>query len=599
TNVTGGILTIVAGFATSVLEPKVTAEVGRDAFVQGANIDIKALNNYSTVGTPLDRRSRTKATAGGAAAAGAIGARATSEAKGEASTFVVSGASLSATTTDINLWALSSNVVDAEGDGNLFSAVGFGNAEGHGVLDTVSQVRLGSSVDLAARNDLHLLAGSRDAADSEGDAGDRGLIPISAGTATIDVGNTTVVSVGDGGTLQAENALKVEAGASHQSKARSRSDVGDFGGLSLGSNIRTESLTDAVTNVDVNIGAAELRGDAVLVRSRVNHLSAHADSDAVAPYQFGGDGDAESRLNSITTSDVDLIGTTIIGATSVDIVSDHPGPVLTKSDAKSAANALGADSDVTAENVTTIRSDIAATASTSITTPTLTVRSATPTSPTIEENPDQIGAVFHDGGSVTPAQPTIHLSQDIDFNAAINVAGSGPVLELDAAGNPTKQIGDIVFNTVGNTIVVDPIVNAGQLQGNVNFEMPGSGGARTLRGNTTVNRQLSYIQVRIANESPYDLQLGRIDVTNENGTVQVNRPSLVIDTLQVVENTTSGSTDITIDNAQGVTLDGDIENPNGTVSITAQTGDILRTSAQHDVITQALTLVAQGGNIGT
>ena len=121
-----------------------------------------ALHNYASAGIPLDRQARARGTSGAGSALAAVGARGTSESKGSASTFVVSGASLEATTTDVNLVALAHNDVLGNGDGNAFTLIGLGNAEGHGVIDTESVVRLGSNVNVTAKNDLNIKAGSND-----------------------------------------------------------------------------------------------------------------------------------------------------------------------------------------------------------------------------------------------------------------------------------------------------------------------------------------------------------------------------------------------------------------------------------------------------
>ena len=218
---------------------------------------------------------------------------------------------------------------------------------------------------------------------------------------------------------------------------------------------------------------------------------------------------------------------------------------------------------------------------------------------TVQENPDQIKALL-DGGTVSDASPTVTIGRDIQFNASVNVAGSGPVLIIDSSGTATTQTGEITFTDNGSKITVDPILNAGQLQGAVKFEMPNTVGTRTLGGTANINRQLGFIQVLIQNDSARDLQLGQIDVINENGTVQVDRTSGIDnDTLVINQSTTTGATDVEINNAQGVILAGNLDNRYGTTSIGATTGNITRSSATVEIITPSVSLTATSGSIGT
>ena len=286
--------------------------MGNGAVIEGSSIDVQALNNFAASGTPLDNRSRTYALAGTGAAVAVIGSSATSEAKGSAVATVGTGASLSATTTDLSVQALSSNDAYAEGDGVALTFFGNGDASGSSVVDTLTTVAIANDASLEANNNLTIQARSRDDADGWGDAGDRGVIPFSHGTGNIDVTNQTDVFVGGGVELSARNALMVEATVDHRTEAKGSSDVGAFG-LSLGSNILTETTSNVATTVDVDVYDATLRGNTVTVRSRMNSLAARADSDSVAPYEFGADTDSYANLVSSTSTDLDLIGTTIVG----------------------------------------------------------------------------------------------------------------------------------------------------------------------------------------------------------------------------------------------------------------------------------------------
>ncbi len=595
TNINVGALTFGASFATSTLEPTVVSEVGDGVVVEGASVDVLALNNFDQTGLPRDNRARTYALAGAGAAIAVIGSSATSEAKGSAVATVGTGASLSATTTDLSVQALSSNDAYAEGDGVALTFFGNGDAMGSSVVDTLTSVVIANDAVLAAHNSLTIQARSRDDADGWGDAGDRGVIPFSHGTGNIDVTNQTDVFVGSRVDLSARNALTVEATVDHRTEAKGSSDVGAFG-LSLGSNILTETTSNVTTNVDVDVYDATLQGNTVTVRSRMNSLAARADSDSVAPYEFGADTDAFSHLTSSTSTDVNLLGTTIVGVSSVSLESSHLS-VSTKSDAKADANAIGGDTDVDAQNVTTIHSDLSTDAATAITTPSLIVRAEIPAA-IIQENPEQIKALL-DGGTASAAAPSVTIDRNIQFNASVNVAGSGPVLTIDANGVASTQTGGVTFTDNGSTIIVDPIVNAGQLQGNVAFELPNAVGTRRLGGSANINRQQAFIQVHITNESARDLQLGFIDVLNENGTVQVTRTSGINDTLVVNQTTSIGDTDVEIDNAQSVILAGKLDNAHGTTSITAESGNITRNTSGVEIVTNSLNLNAPAGTIGS
>ncbi|MCR9292160.1 MAG: hypothetical protein NXI32_05540, partial [bacterium] len=597
TNINGGALTVGASFANSTTAPAVTAEVGLGTVVEGASIDVLALNNFDRSGNPRNKQSRAKATSGTGAVITFLGAEATAEAKGNANAIIGSGADLKAITTDINVLALSSNKAYGEGDGNAFSFLGKGDANGVATLESLTGVSVADSVNMNAANNLTLRARTRDYADAWGDAGDRAAIQFSRGAGDMQVDNSTDIAVLSTSELVAENTLTIEAFADHFSNTRGSSDVGDFG-LSLGSNIRTEANSVVNTAVDVDIDAAKLQANQVILRSRMNSLNATTDADSVAPYQFGADTDAYSELRTNTTTVLDLAGTEIIGVAGVQLISDHL-QALTKSDGLADANALGGDTDVSAENFATIRSNIAADSSTVITTPSLKVAAELPVNGQLrlEENPRRIKALF-DGGTVTTSDTTTDIQRDVLFNAKVNVASSGPVLEINQAGQVVTQTGGVTF-TPGSTIVVDAITNTNPLQGNVVFAMPGQVGTRSLRGSSVVDLRKAFIQVKIDNDSPADLQINRIDVLNENGGVSITRPSdLTTDTLNIQQTVSQGSSIIDIENSKNIILAGDIEDSFGTTSITAESGNITRTSASHDIFTANLMLNAPAGNIG-
>ena len=168
-----------------------------------------------------------------------------------------------------------------------------------------------------------------------------------------------------------------------------------------------------------------------------------------------------------------------------------------------------------------------------------------------------------------------------------------------AWGRP-KQ-GGIDFADDGSTITVTPVVNRGDSVSSVSFEMPGNVGTRVMKGTTSVQRQQSFSAVTISNASSRDLKLSYINVYNPDGDVQVNQ-TLGIDSNALIVNqldAAPGATVIDIQNTQSVVVSADLENPFGSTTITAATGNIVRVGEDDEINTATLKLEAKRGNIGT
>ncbi|MEM6468239.1 MAG: hypothetical protein AAF802_01625 [Planctomycetota bacterium] len=589
-----GVVSFGVAIARSTIDPNVQAVIGDSTVVRGASIEVTSLFNVNRAGATGTSRSEAKATSGKGGVFQFSGATATAEALGSTATTIGSNTDLESTTTDVVIQSNAFNNTYADGDGNVVSLVGLGDVNARSVADTLSQVSIGNATKIRSKNDVRIAALSHERIDSKGNAGDLGAVPISRADGTVQVANNTNVLISSGADLNAFNTLAVVAEVDHWSRAEGRFRVP---GLSLGSNIKSTSTSTIGTTVDVDVFAANLTGQNVDVVSRVKSLDATSKTDAVAPVSFGDNTDATSRLTTTTATDVDLLGTTILGRDSVDILSEHPG-INTISDAFADSSSLGGSTDAIAENTANVISNISADSATTLTTAALKVRSNVPSSRSVQEDARRSKGLF-DPGSQSDNAPTENISREIDFNARVNVAEAGPVLIIGADGNATTQQGGITFVDNGPSISVGSVSNAGDFLGSVAFEIPDNIGTRTLKGTSTYQRDRAFVGVTIRNESAKDLQIGNIDVYNRTGAVQVNQTLGITNSLTFTQlPATTGSTLIDIQNTQGVSLDGLISNPFGTTSILATTGDIVRSSIADDVMSAGLKLEARAGNIG-
>ncbi|MCG8649890.1 MAG: hypothetical protein MI861_08655, partial [Pirellulales bacterium] len=395
--------------------------------------------------------------------------------------------------------------------------------------------------------------------------------------------------------LDAFNALSIVAEVDHWSRSEGTFDAKGF---SFGNNIRVKADTKINTTVDVDVFSANLTGQDVDIVSRVKNLDAKARGDARGPVGLAADVSAKADLTSTTKTDVDLFGSTILGRNSLDILSEHP-LIKTFADTYSLSPSAIGRLDTIAQNVTNITSNISADSAATLTTKSLIVRANVPSNRSILET--SIRKRKGDGrGTDEPDSPTENISREIDFDAKVNVADTGPVLAIDANGVATTQQGGVTFTDDGTTITVNPIINRGDFLGNVTFDLPGNVGTRTLKGNPTLAREQSFLGVSITNESARKLKLSQINVFNPSGRVQINRTTGIPGLFQINQSQAApGATVLTVQNTQGILIDDDIDNPFGSTTITANTGNIVRVAEDDFIVTAQLKLEARGGNIGT
>ena len=588
-----GVAAFGATFATSTIDPNVQAVVGDRSVVVGSSIDVQSLFNVNRDGVLSASRSEAKSNAGRGGLVAISGSTATAEAKGSAATTIGSGSLLQSTTTDVVVKSHAYNNTFADGDGKIFAALAIGNTNSKSVVDTLSQVTIGTIARIDSKNDVTIAALSNERVDADAQAGDKALFPFSEADSVIEVTNNTNVAVSGNADLDAFNALKVIAEVDHWSDSEA---FMDGRGFSFVNNIDVDAKSTINTTVDVDIFAANLIGQDVDVISRVKRLDAKVRGDARGPVGLNGTVRAKGNLSSTTKTDITLLGSTILGRNSIDLVSEHPG-INTFADTYGLSPSATGPLDSIAENVTTVTSDIYANSAAAMTTKSLIVKADVPSSRSIRETSTRKRK--GDGrGTDSPDVPTENIAREIDFNAAISVADTGPVLVIDANGNATTKRG-VEFVDDGSTITVDPIINRGDSLSSVSFEMPSNVGTRTLKGSATVQREQSFLGVSIENKSPRDLKLQKIDVFNPAGRVQVNKTLGVTDTLSVVTlNASVGSTVIDVQNTQGVIVSSDVDNPFGSTSILANTGNITRVGENHEIETATLKLEAKSGNIG-
>ena len=429
-----GAFSFGATFSTSTIDPNVKAVIGDQTLVRGADVEVQSLFNVSRGGATSASRSEAIATSGRGGIVTFSGSTALAEAKGSASTTIGSGAHLQSTTTDVVIKSHTFNNTYADGDGLVLAVVGIGDVNAKSVVDTLSQVTIGGGTRIDSKNNLTIAALSNERVDSKGLAGDRGLVPISKADGIVDVSNNTNVLITNGVDLDAFNTLSVIAEVDHWSRSEGTFDAQGF---SFGNNIRVKADTTVNTTVDVNVFSADLTAQDVDIVARVKNLDAKARGDARGPVGLAADVSATADVTSRTKTDVDLLGSTILGRNSIDILSEHP-LIKTFADTYALSPSAIGRLDTIAQNVTTIASNIVANSAATLTTKSLIVRANVPASRSILET--SVRKRKGDGrGTDEPDAPTENISREIDFNAAINVAETGPVLVIDANGVGTTK----------------------------------------------------------------------------------------------------------------------------------------------------------------
>ncbi|MEM6469652.1 MAG: hypothetical protein AAF802_08775, partial [Planctomycetota bacterium] len=590
-----GVAAFGATFATATVDPNVQAVVGDRAVVVASSIDVQSLFNVNRSGVLSPSRTEARSNAGRGGVFVFSGSTATARSEGSSATTIGSGAFLQSTTTDVTIKSHTYNHTFSNGDGVVFAVLAIGNVNSKSVVDTLSQVTIGPATTIDSKNNLTIAALSNEYIDTDSFGGDRAIFPFSEADGVVEVSNNTNVSVSSNVNLDAFNVLKVIAEVDHWSDSSAKLDARGF---SLVNNIDVDAKSTINTMVDVNLFAANLAGQDVDVISRVKRLRANVRGEARGPVGINGTVRANGTLSSTTKTDIELLGSTILGRNSIDVLSEHP-LIDTFADTYSTSPTATGPLDTIASNTTSITSDILADSNASLTTKTLIVKANVPAARSIKE----ISSRKRKGdgrGTDSPDVPTEIISREIDFNAAIQVTDTGPVLVIDANGVATTKLGGIDFNDDGSVITVTPVINQGDSVTSVSFEIPNNVGTRTMKGSANVQREQSFSGVSIRNSSARDLKLQRIDVFHPAGQVRpLKTTGLTSDTLSFNSlNAAPGATVIDIQNAQGVIVTADIDNPFGSTTITANTGNIIRVGEDNEIESATLKLEAKGGNIG-
>ncbi|WP_193789043.1 hypothetical protein, partial [Zavarzinella formosa] len=202
------------------------------------------------------------------------------------------------------------------------------------------------------------------------------------------------------------------------------------------------------------------------------------------------------------------------------------------------------------------------------------------------------GFVLIDVGS-SKKKETVSPSSSVAMYANATITGASGYLHIDPTGNVTSS--GVTYTTVGNQIVLDPIVNPG----NGSALISAKGGVTGIQGNSTFMFDQGSGSVDLLNEDPTkDLVVGDISVLNSHTT-----PKLTIDALFLppgssfttnISNT--GGTPVSITSVSNIVLRGTINNAEGSVTVNAPNGSI--TGAGNQLISSQQVTLA-GNSIGT
>ena len=532
----------------------------------------------------------------------------------------------------------------SDSNGTFAGAGGSANA----TINNVVHAKTGESVRLNATDDITFLSRSNPRATVMIDGGATGLASgtFFSGTVNLaknetfsELGNNNHVTAGDTLRLDAFNQGYLATNVVNNLGLSGIADVQVRGTTLVGSSNTKARIGDGsmVTAETVEIVAND--GSATLAFSANSFTSSET-------IQAAGNATATSITNAILTSSAEIGQNTVIVAPSAIRLSSRQDNVKTsaKSLAKIAAGLTG-NLTSNADNQLDANSNITTGSGSSLTTETLDVQAESPyqadgyilaadtdaetivnyITEVIGEACSFLVSFFTFGlldgdevcepltrlirqvlGSDTTANSTGHDTRDslIDFNSNVVLISPvlNPTLSVDALGNILAT--GVTYLVQTDRIVVDDIINPSQAHARLRTP------AGTIKGQMTIALKDVFQTVVITNASSKDLELHDLEVANPQKTAPQDvefvarvKTEFVVNGAPVIDLKLSpdfSATSVTIANTGSgdIQLNGTLDNPGGTTSITNSLGDVL-TTANPTVSTRSLLVRADQGSIGT
>ncbi len=508
------------------------------------------------------------------------------------------GADITGVTGNVTAQSLATNVVDGSGRGGSGGFVGVGLVSGDASLTSSNTASIGNNASITAGNNFTLLSSTSNDGDAYASGSSGGVIDISQANTSVTLSDATRTTVGNNSLVNAGNTAVVESRMASTGNSRPTVDTGGLGvNADVGASI---SLTG---NTSTTVGSSEIRGLNVDVLARVTNIDirTNADSEANA---LGADSDASSTVNTVSNVNVNLnSGAQITGLLDADIQAKQES-IYTKAESDAETNGGGGDTDASTTNNLTANSTVTAANGSTVTSRDTTVEASVESTPVYSSDAD-IDKALIDFGS-TSENRSINMARTINFDGDVVISGASPELEIAADG--TEIIArDLTYTKSGNNITVNDLRNTGSLAGTVNFIIPTtvydhkSSVTRAINGDSEIRYETGFESVRIVNHSDRDLTINNIQAQNTSPqftrSISVNAGDDSGFTYNVV--TVPGDTEITLLNSNGdVRLNGLIDNPYGSTSVTSENGDI-ESGSRGAIRSTSVSLTATQGVIGS
>ena len=625
-----------ASVATARINPSLYSGVGGNAIVEASGIVFESLHNVSQAGVPTLGEAQVKTTAsGGAALIGLTGGLATADNAAQVLT-EIGAATLTATTGNIALRSRSHNQADADATGLTVGFAGIGAQAANADVTTRNTLSILADATIESRRgDVTLLADSSENAEATATAGSGGVIAVSDGTADVDVNHTTTINVGDGALIEAHGTLSIDSKLS--SFLRSDANANSGGGVAIPTSKsahrrdRTRFEGGRIDprrgrhpagrhghsrSASVQDGCARRRQ---LERCRARFRLRRHSHDQCDDHRRCDPRQQQCRRGPVRSKS----GRRAPQPEHSHVFRMRP-PIFAAAICRVSTSQLYGNSDSTATtNVTTdskvtTQDTAGMVAASRITTQVLNVRSDAPVSPAINATATSDQAYFLfidvDGGRAS-ATESADIDRTIDFNSDVFIVNVSPILEIDSDGSILTQEG-ITFtddgsdHTIadGTRMTIDPISNAGSLNGEINFTIGAvnvdgassqAATLSTITGNPSLTYQTGFHRVTISVAAPLDVELQDIDVINRSVSPNavITKSNVESDTLMVTSTISTGETKLDVTGAQKLTVAGVVDNAFGITTMTAGS-DILTATTADLVETKTLILLAPHGDIG-
>jgi LPXTG-motif cell wall-anchored protein len=522
----------------------------------------------------------------------------------------------------IELTTASNAGVRADASNGGGGLVAIGSAEGTSTTVTSTVVSVESGTLLKAGHDVTIApvtVGQADASSRSSAAGLGAGVESDAG-ATVTVTATTTIA----GTITADDDVHVGAQSAAYANVSTHSNAGGLGADSNAGRCGSPHCDIHVTDTTTTDVAPDTHITADNVELTANVAAISVNNQAYTHATALGAGSKASATNNVTSNALLHLekNTKIVGFESVTLTAEHSGTqFVAHSDAS--CGCFGGDTDSNATNNYTSDSNVTADETAIIRTGALDVEALQ-----IEGgwtwDRDRDGAVFDGGGKGGGVSNSAHRT--IVWNATVYLHAPDPQLIVDSTGTITKLYGVVVKDDlgttytlgstipVGRTIEVQDIANTGGatvvFHANTPPKQPDGANApsSTLSGTTgTFTVQNTYDWVKLFNHSSRSMVVRAIGAVNLTGTAA---------TMQVLVQDSSGfkftvgtpiftPTLVDIDDfADGggtpqLVIDGWIDNPIGTTHVDNQHGDILAGPDSPLITTNALSIFADSGTIGS